>query len=119
MSTMPKPYGKLLPKNGEPMFGNKKTDQSQDQQLKQLQTDIGNCWSWIQNLDQRLERIENSVTILVKNNNAWLKWIKTIPKLHEKDKQHDAKDVEIEAVINGIKNMAKAVETATATTEEQ
>ena len=37
--------------------------------------------------------------------------IGSVNALVEKDKQHDAKDIEIEAMLQGIKNMAKAVET--------
>jgi len=38
--------------------------------------------------------------------------IKSVNALVEKDKQHDAKDAEHDALIQGFKNMAKAIDKA-------
>jgi len=101
-------------KEGNIMFGKSKDDKSQDAQLKQLQKDISNCWNWIQ-------AHEKNQAILIKNNNAFIaknkkqadlnkQVIDSVNALIEKDKQHDAKDAEHDALIQGFKNMAKAIE---------
>ncbi len=46
--------------------------------------------------------------ILIKNNSYFIKALK---RLKQKDKLHDTKDAEIEAMIQEIKNMAKTIET--------
>ena len=97
------------------IFGKSKEDTSQDTQIEQLQKDIANCWSWI-------EYLKKNMAVLIKNNNKYLPQIKkqedlnkqlidSVNALVEKDKQHDAKDAEHDALIQGFKNMAKAIET--------
>jgi hypothetical protein len=92
------------------LFGKSKEDTSQDAQIQQLQKDIATCWSWIQ-------AHEKTLKILVPNNNSFIKKNKQfatdIQNLQSKDKEHDAKDKEIEAVLTGLKELGKAVETAT------
>ena len=96
------------------VFGKSKDDKSQDAQIQQIQKDIATCWNWIQTH-------EKNMTILIKNNNSFIKKnkaqaelnkqvIDSVNALVEKDKQHDAKDAEHDALIQGFKNMAKAIE---------
>jgi len=92
------------------VFGKSKEDKSQDAQLK-------NVWKWIQHLSKNQE-------ILVKNSNAFIEKNKTqatlnkqltatINQLVEKDKLHDQKDAEHDALIQNLKSLGKALETAT------
>jgi len=97
------------------LFGkDKKVDTSQAPLIATLQNDISNCWAWIQHLNKNQE-------ILIKNSNTNIekhkRFAQDIQQLQAKDVIHDQKDAEIEAVIKGIRDMAKTVETASATTE--
>ena len=98
------------------VFGKSKDDKSQDAQIQQIQKDISNCWNWIQTH-------EKNMTILIKNNNTFIKKnkaqaelnkqvISSVNALVEKDKQHDAKDAEHDALIQGFKNIAKDIDAA-------
>lgn len=82
------------------IFGGK--DKSQDKQIKQLQTDIANCWSWIQ-------QFQKNWGIQI-NNNAF--YSARIKELKAKDQQHDAKDAEHDNLIQALKNLGKAVDEA-------
>lgn len=99
------------------VFGKSKEDKGQDAQIKQLQKGISDCWAWIQHHEKNMK-------ILIANNNAFIEKNKTqatfnsqvtssVNALVEKDRQHDAKDAEHDTLIQAIKNMGKAVETAT------
>jgi endo-alpha-1,4-polygalactosaminidase (GH114 family) len=103
------------------VFGKSKEEKAQDAQLKQLQKGINDCWAWIQ-------YHEKNMAILIKNNSAFIKKNKTQANLNlqltksvnaliEKDKQHDKKDAEHDALIQNLKNLGKALETVTTTTE--
>lgn len=91
------------------LFGKSKEDTSQDAAIKEI-------WKWITALNK-------NQAVLIKNNEYFVKRDKqnttTLQQLTEainalvaKDKQHDAKDREIEAVIQGLKDMSVAVEKA-------
>ena len=87
------------------IFGKK--DKTQDQQLKDL-------WKWI-------DALNKNQAILIKNNNVFIQKnknqakfndqvTKSVNALVEKDRQHDRKDAEHDALISGVKAMSKAVE---------
>ena len=86
------------------VFGKSKSDVSQDSSIQEL-------WKWIQQLNA-------NQAVLIKNNSYFIKrdqlFAKCITELQQKDKQHDQKDAEHTALIQSVKDMAKAVETVEA-----
>ena len=77
-------------------------DKTQDQS-------IGDLWKWIEGLNKNQAQILKNQAILVKNNDWFIHAIKA---LQQKDSVHDKKDAEHDALIQGIKTMAKSVEQA-------
>ncbi len=54
-----------------------------------------------------MSAVVKNQNVLIKNNSYFIKAFK---QLQQKDKLHDAKDAEIEAMIQGIKSMAKTLD---------
>ena len=77
-------------------------DKTQDQSLDNLAKQIQNLWTWVQHFDANWK-------IQIGNNKFYTDSIKT---LKAKDGVHDKKDAEHDALIQGIKTMAKSVEQA-------
>lgn len=89
------------------LFGSSKEDKSQDASIK-------NLLEWINYLNKNQQALMKNQAVLSKNNTYFIERDKLfatcISELQQKDKQHDKTDVDLQATVKSIKNMAKAIE---------